>query len=53
LAIAMRLIPVTRLLKRMRLTEVSALLGTSTLDIKDPSVYTVATTVLQVLGKSI
>jgi hypothetical protein len=41
------------LLKPMRLTEVYALVDMSTLDIKDLSVYTAATTVLLVLEKSI
>jgi len=37
----------------MRLTEDCVLMGMSTLDIKDQSVYTVATTVLRDLEKSI
>jgi hypothetical protein len=53
LAIAMKPIQVMKLLKPMRLTEVYALVDMSTLDIKDLSVYTVATTVLPDLEKSI
>jgi hypothetical protein len=53
LAIEMKLIPAKRLLKHMHRTEDCALMVMSISDIKDQSVYTVVTTVLQDLGKSI